>query len=172
MTMNLKPNLWTVLFLLAAAALAYQYFTPTVEETPPPPPPTDDEVLGTFLLTEQEQNTLLSISLPNISANTQRAEYATYAETLKSALKNVDIMGISNIDVQHFKLDVASMRSLMQVNEERGDNEMYAVLVVKTEQGKRVIDLVFSNDHPNSEEFTTTAMIFDFSKPCPTLCDE
>jgi hypothetical protein len=171
--MNLKPNLWTLLFLLAAAALAYQYFTPSVQEDTPTTPPTEEgEVLGTFLLTEQEQTKLFSISLYKLTANTQRTEYVRYANTLKTLLKDVDINGITNVDVQHFKLDVASLRSLMQVNENNGDNEMYAILVVKQEGDKKVIDLVFSDKNPRSEDFATTARVFDFSTPCPTLCDE
>lgn len=163
--MNLKPNIWTLLFLIAAIALTYQYLQPQEVITLPSEP-------TTVLDWESPESPIYSLS---ISRDTVIQQMAYYRDSIAIPSKALQTNGefpsrINNLDIRHFKIEEHLMATMMDIN--KGEN-VYAIPVLQAVgRNSLMIDIVFSNVDPDSSHFSTSAMIFDFSSPCPTLCNE
>ena len=166
--MNLKPNLWTVLFLLAAAVSAYQYFGTPQPKSPNPTPAEEKEAL---VLSQEMQGQLFQLALPRDVVRQQIESYSLLANQFALQQQRGNLSGtVENICVKYFKLNDNLMHTMVALTE---GVDVYAIPVLQQmDNGKVMIDLVFSDTNPNASNFNAEARVFDFSKPCPTLCDQ
>ena len=166
MTMNFKPNLWTVLFLIAAGVIGYQAMSNNSET-----PSTIKE--DNPLKTEPNVGPLISIQLKNDQVI---SHYQSYQRLIFPALESAKASNpalniVENLKVEFFRLDDQLMETFTYLNK---DKEVYAMPVLKEDPKTNLfqIDLVFSTVSPDDPNFETEAAFFDFSKPCPTLCPD
>ncbi len=162
--MNLKPNLWTLLFLLAAGVLAYQQL-PSKGNT--------DIVEATSSLNIADG----SDSIPSREAVQM---IATYMERYQRVLSdpNAKINGRTVLDTTgvvaiplYFKLE---RNEIAEIFRHFGGQQVYAVLgLLPGANGARdTIDLILSDVEPGKGNIFLEGTFYDFATPCPPLCDE
>ncbi|MEQ8706846.1 MAG: hypothetical protein RIC19_23135 [Phaeodactylibacter sp.] len=162
--MNLKPNLWTLLFLLAAGVLAYQQLSSKGNTD------TADAAPASAVKTVSD----------SISSKVAVEMIATYMERYQRVLSDtsakingrsvLDTTGVVAIPV-YFKLE---RNEIAEVFRHFGGQQVYAVLgLLPGANGARdTIDLILSDVEPGKGNIFLQGTFYDFATPCPPLCDE
>lgn len=153
--MNLKPNLWTLLFVIAAGAFLYLLSA----KKEPAVTTVENNVKN-----EQSNVTLRD----TISKEEAVHRYEAYADRM---IVNIATCGLNskarvdNADVVFFHLPKDEVREMLSLF---GGKDVYGILNIENPNDSiGIVDLMFSDKKPRSEG----AVYFDFSTPCPTLCD-
>lgn len=159
--MNLKPNLWTLLFLLAAAALIYTQWADSPSATPEILPPS---------------NVAISDS---IDRDTAWAMMSRYMIKFKDVLDDdsIQVNGKSILDTTgvvavpwYFRLE---KNEIAEIFNHYGGQQVYAVLaLLPGQRGARdTIDLLLSDVEPSPKNTFIQGTFYDFATPCPPLCE-
>jgi hypothetical protein len=162
--MNLKPNLWTLLFLLAAGVLTYQQLSSKGNTD------TADAAPASAVKTVSD----------SISSKVAVEMIATYMERYQRVLSdpNAKINGRTVLDTTgvvaiplYFKLE---RNEIAEIFRHFGGQQVYAVLgLLPGANGARdTIDLILSDVEPNKGNIFLKGTFYDFATPCPPLCDE
>jgi hypothetical protein len=159
--MNLKPNLWTLLFLLAAAALIYVQW-----------------VSSALVVQEERPPSTVALS-DTIDRDTAWAMLDQYFLKFKDVLDNdsihingktiLDTTGVVAVPV-YFKLE---KNEIAEIFTHYGGQQVYAVLaLLPGQRGARdTIDLLLSDVEPDPKNTFVQGTFYDFSTPCPPLCE-
>lgn len=160
--MNLKPNLWTLFFLLAAGALIYTQMQPSAEPV--------QEVTA-------QATVAVSDSIPNRVAQQMIINYLQQFETVLNDPKTkigkktvLETTGVAAVPA-YFKLE---KNEIAEIFRHFGGAQVYAVLgLLPGAKGARdTIDLLLSDVEPDTTKTFLQGTFYDFATPCPPLCDE
>jgi len=162
--MNLKPNLWTLLFLLTAGALIY---------TQLPLTSTTDNAESTLTVeTESASDSIPSrVAIQMIANYTAQFQRVLIDTTTKINGRSVlDTTGVVAVPV-YFKLE---KNEIAEIFKHFGGQQVYAVLgLLPGARGARdTIDLILADVEPDSGHIFLQGTFYDFATPCPPLCDE
>lgn len=171
--MNFKPNAWTLLFALTFGALIYNMYA------------------GNGAANTEVAVNPIDICPPNsitpAQANDMKVLYENYLDTHKSlfdSLKQGD-EGVENPAVLYFSIPRCELRAMVASLNPDEKSNITAHLGIKIDEktGKNMVDLYFKekNARPvmsgkgetlasKGEEGETK--YWDFTSPCPTLCNE
>lgn len=160
--MNLKPNLWTLLFALAAAALVY-----VVTSNGSSAPATTDTQASSEA---SEVNPLVG---DTINWHIAKARIEAYKQRVIPQIKKdhvSDSSGVVNADVRWFRLRQDEVKFMA----ESFDGEyVYAMMNIIGNTGKTdTVDVLFTNVAPKPDGTLLPGRYYDFTQPCPPLCDE
>lgn len=156
--MNLKPNLWTLLFVLAVGALFYTYNSNSAESAvynPCNPDPAK------------------SVKIVRIPDTTFQDQYKAYEEKYLSVMQDTSLhldslIGVKNLDIRYYKLAVTELEQMYCDYMGKGKPDVYVYPIIQSPTpDSNILELVFAM----SDERGATSY-FDFTAPCPTLCDE
>jgi hypothetical protein len=162
--MNLKPNLWTLLFVLAAGVLAYQQLSSK----------SNTETAGVI------PASAIAAGSDSIPSRAAVEMIATYMERYQRVLSDpnakingrtvLDTTGVVAIPI-YFKLE---RNEIAEIFRHFGGQQVYAVLgLLPGANGARdTIDLILSDVEPNKGNIFLQGTFYDFATPCPPLCDE
>ena len=153
--MNLKPNLWTVLFVLALIGCYYFY-----ARTPQTP--------GTSV------KSLAAVAADckcTITADSFRSYYndyiTNYYDQVIQDTALVTSVGFDSVGVRAYTMSEYELEHMFQVYTAfyniSESSKIYIYPVLKKNDNK--LDLVFRILGPEDEEY-----FFDFTEPCPTVC--
>lgn len=160
--MNLKPNLWTLLFLLAAGALIYTQMQPSAEA---------EQAVSV------QETAAASDSIPARQAQQMIINYLQKFETVlndtttkidgKSVLETTGVVAVP----AYFKFEE---NEIAEIFRHFGGKQVYAVLgLLPGAKGARdTIDLILADVEPDSGKIFLQGTFYDFATPCPPLCDE
>jgi hypothetical protein len=146
--MNWKMNIWTLLFTFSLAALVYLN-TCDHKEVLPSPIPVDDCKPDSIPFNTAEGYMLL-----------YEGWRLGFMEKHKDSAHHY---GIKNPEVMYFALDSCELAEMVKFAQH---GKVYAFLAVKDS----LIDLLFLDENPYLPG-AHSMRAFDFSTPCPTLCD-
>jgi len=153
--MNLKPNLWTVLFLLTAGWLFYTSMSDkesAIDKSVPIDPPTSQ-----------------------IDADTARARIEGYQNSIYPHLSNDTLLKKLNLIAfpKYFKIAPHELQEIVDSHTRWDSLHVYALLsLMPSEKGSTdTIDLIFSYVEKDTRSWQE-GTFYDFSKPCPPLCNE
>lgn len=170
--MNLKPNLWTLLFGITFAALIYVY--PKSKEVATP---LNDDV---SLSSKPDSDIIRIVNIGRKEFIKRRASYKT---NFYDKMNSTDCPGIANGRLLYFQSDyfvlpeteIAQLYAFIKEGEENAysNDTVYVYPTLKDrkeEVGKsdalQVLDLIFSVKDTLGEWH-----FFDFTEPCPPVCD-
>jgi len=145
--MNWKMNIWTLLFSLAVAALVYLNTCGHKKSLP---------------ITDPNSGCQPD-SIPFNTANGYMIKYEAWMAYMAGNKGNALNYGIKNPDILYFALDSCELAEMVKFAQH---GKVYAFLAVKDS----LIDLLFLDENPNLPG-AHSMRAFDFSTPCPTLCD-
>ena len=175
--MNLKPNLWTLLFVLAAVAAVYPYLQPTTPnegtepttDTPPALNYPHPELLGA--VEDWYEN--------EITFATFDSRYTDYKATVAAVLQSDEACsGMAlyfNRDMRYVmghalaETEIEQMYHLLNPDgEDTNPNQrVFAYPVTEIREGVRYHDLVFLVELEDGKH-----RYFDFTEPCPPVCEK
>jgi hypothetical protein len=164
--MNFKPNAWTLLFVLAVGALSFNIYGGEKSD---------------LAVIDSCSNVLDTISTEQ--AFDMLSDYATYLVSNRDLMDSLMTRkgGVENPDVIYFKIPKCELQQMVK---SIPGGQVTAYLGVKTNpnSGKAMIDLFFSDrDMTNINISEGAEMLvangegdrfWDFTSPCPTLCNE
>lgn len=154
--MNLKPNLWTLLFVLAIGGLYYTYSTNNDEASLSAP--CDLDVIKEIVV------------LPKDSFDVRYEAYKDrYLSVMKDTSLHLDsLIGVKNLDIEYYKLVPTELEQIYckYINEGKPDVYIYPIIQDVTADSS-LIDLAIVMSDERGEKTH-----FDFTAPCPTLCDQ
>lgn len=142
--MNWKMNIWTLLFALATTGLIYQNAC--------------NSQLSSGPITGCQPD-----SIPFNLAENYMLKYTPWMLRMEMHKDSARHYGIKNPEVMYFSLDSCELAEMVKFAQH---GKVYAFLAVKDS----LIDLLFLDENPNLSG-ARSIRAFDFSTPCPPLCD-
>ncbi|MEZ4953979.1 MAG: hypothetical protein R2825_10435 [Saprospiraceae bacterium] len=174
--MNLKPNLWTLLFALTILFLLYLSLDNKAKKK-------NDKIGGNTL----QQNVIdLSDTIPENIAIERWAKYWSEVTFQRNVDSTNTAMGVVNSNATMFKMKKGELQQMISY---LNGEDVVAYLTIKNgiSPAKDTIDLIFSDgDLFTSGSFLSDGsfqldqnlskkertLYFDFSMPCPPLCQD
>lgn len=167
--MNLKPNLWTVLFVLALIGCYYFY-----ARTPQTP--------GTSVKSLAAVAADCKCTIDSADFRTYYGDYITnYYDQVIQDTALVTSVGFDSVGVRAYTMSEYELEHMFQVYtafynvSESSKIHVYPIIKNKVIRGGkgssmrdlkiRELDLVFRIVGPENKEY-----FFDFTEPCPTVC--
>lgn len=145
--MNWKMNTWTLLFAFAAAALVYMLANKE----------------GALKPVAGSTNNCQPDSIPFNLAQNYMLKYTPWMLRMEMHKDSALHYGIKNPEVMFFAMDSCELAEMVKFAQH---GQVYAFLAVKDS----LIDLLFLDENPNLPG-AHSMRAFDFSKPCPPVCD-
>lgn len=157
--MNLKPNLWTVLFLLTAGWLFYTTMSSEGPATVKPLPPPSDSIPA------EQAIEMIAAYDAKVAAFLNDTAHQVNGKPLLEAM---DVVAAPI----YFKLEA---NELQEIIAHWGGQNVYALLALKPStnaNARDTIDLIFSDVEPGEGRIFLEGTFYDFSTPCPPLCNQ
>ena len=153
--MNLKPNLWTLLFLITAVAL---YYVVSIKEIKGASDPMKVSKIK---------------SSTKITAEDFQNRYTKYVNQYLSvvsnpALKLDSLTRVDNLHVTYYRLAATQLDSIYESYRRKGKPRVFIYPGLKqVSDDSTSLDLIFAM----SDSLGGGTEYFDFTRPCPTVCD-
>ena len=161
--MNLKPNLWTLLFFIAAGAL---YFSISNQENY-----TKTQLVNHV---HPDNDDIIYPKYPRAKFDSVRHRY------LKRYVNRVDTMealkeavGVANLGIKGYQFAHDQFKTMFQEYDSMTHPDVYIYPVIipgATRSALDTLDLFFLVKERGEKELSTDTF-YDFTRPCPPTCD-
>ena len=160
--MNLKPNLWTLLFITALAVLAYTYLGQEAPSTPVVEIPVSD----------QDSISLGKYEIDPNSFESMRSQFLFVRNYIYNDVSNL----IPDPAPSYYRIE---WDELDELYDQQPADYLYIIPIVenfKKPDGScsKAVSLAFSKVEPNFGGPTQFGndLVYNFATPCPPLCDD
>jgi hypothetical protein len=168
--MNLKPNLWTVLFLITAVALYYVWSSKNSINTTP----NTAVQQNVSAITEKDPKE----TKPLVMRGAFMRDYQNYLDRYVPAVKEQNVAysaNVANAGILAYELAYKQLEDMYSRYDSLGDPRVYVYPVIRSSIPENsavadTLDLYFlikeTGEAPNESD-----TFYDFTRPCPPTCD-